>query len=366
MKLSIQRELLLRPLQTVSNVIERRQTLPVLSNVLMSLRNNTLTLTGTDLEVEMVAQVVMDSSEEGEITLPARKFLDICRALPEDAVINIEVDNTKARIRSGRSRFSLSTLPASDYPNIDPITSPFEFTIVQSVLKRLIEQTQFSMAQQDVRYYLNGLMFEFSPGKLSGVATDGHRLALCQTTADTQIEDNRQVIIPRKGILELVRLLEDTDSEVKVHLGINHMRMDLPDVSFTTKLIDGKFPDYQQVIPKNPTKVVTSDRSDLLQSLSRASVLSNEKYRGMRLQLVPGLLKATIHNPEQEEAEEELEVDYQGEEFEIGFNVSYFIDVLSVIPGKKVELHFTDSNHSCLINATGDTDCQYVIMPMRL
>jgi DNA polymerase-3 subunit beta len=366
MKLAIQREDLLRPLQIVSNVIERRQTLPVLSNVLVNLRNNSLTLTGTDLEVEMIARLATENTEDGEITLPARKFLDICRALPENALIKIVVENNKAIIRSGRSRFSLATLPAADFPNIDPISSPFEFSVSQAVLKHLIEQTQFSMAQQDVRYYLNGLMFELLPGKLNGVATDGHRLAMCQTDMEIKETLNRQVIIPRKGVMELMRMLEDTDSEVRVQLGENHMRLDLPDISFTTKLIDGKFPDYQQVIPINPDKTVTCDRLGLLQSLSRASVLSNEKYRGMRMQITPGLLKATVHNPEQEEAEEELEVNYQGEDFEIGFNVSYFIDVLSAIQTSDVEIHFTDANHSCLINGAGDMACKYVIMPMRL
>ena len=366
MKLAIQRENLLRPLQLVNNVIERRQTLPVLSNVLLNLRNNTLTLTGTDLEVEMKASTKTEDAEDGDITLPARKFLDICRALPEDATISISIKNDKALIRSGRSRFTLSTLPASDFPNIDPITGAFEFSMHQSVLKHLIEQTQFSMAQQDVRYYLNGLMFEISPECLNGVATDGHRLAMCQTDTRLDIDDTRQVIVPRKGIQELARLLEDADTEVRIQLGENHMRLDLPDISFSTKLIDGKFPDYQQVIPKNPDKTVTCERVALLQSLSRASVLSNEKYRGMRLQLSPGLLKATIHNPEQEEAEEELEVAYDGDDFEIGFNVSYFIDVLAALPDEKVEIHFTDTNHSCLINGSGDSRCKYVIMPMRL
>lgn len=366
MKLAIQREDLLKPLQLVNNVIERRQTLPVLSNVLLNLRNDTLTLTGTDLEVEMTATVSTENAEDGEITLPGRKFLDICRALPENAMISLSIKDDKALLRSGRSRFTLSTLPATDFPNVDPIAAPFEFSMPQSVLKNLIEQTQFSMAQQDVRYYLNGLMFELSAEKLNGVATDGHRLAMCQTDTKTDIGETRQVIVPRKGILELSRLLEDTNSEVKVQLGETHMRLELPDISFSTKLIDGKFPDYQQVIPTNPDKTVTCDRLEFLQSLSRASVLSNEKYRGMRLQLSPGLLKATIHNPEQEEAEEELEVSYDGEDFEIGFNVSYFIDVLAVLHNEKVEIHFTDTNHSCLINGAGDSRCKYVVMPMRL
>lgn len=367
MKLSIQRETLLRPLQIASSVVERRQTLPVLSNILVNCRNNTLTLTGTDLEVEMIAKINLDEmAEEGETTLPARKILDICRALPDSATLNLTTNGDKALIRSGHSRFTLSTLPASDFPNIEPLASPFEFSLPQKILKSLIEQTQFSMAQQDVRYYLNGLMLELSPKRLRAVATDGHRLAISETDADIQLTENRQIIIPRKGVTELVRLLEDSDGLVRIQVGENHIKADLPDISFTSKLIDGKFPDYQQVIPASPSKTVTCDRQALYQAFARASVLSNEKYRGMRIQLTPNQLKATVHNPEQEEAEEELGVNYQGEDFEIGFNVSYFIDALAAIKEDQVQIQFTDANHSCLVNGIDDTASRYVIMPMRL
>ena len=367
MKLSIQRETLLHPLQVVSSVVERRQTLPVLSNVLVNCRNNKLTLTGTDLEVEMIAKASLDQeADEGETTLPARKILDICRALPEEAMISLTTDGDKAIIRSGRSRFTLSCLPASDFPNIEPIDSPFEFSISQSALKDLIEQTQFSMAQQDVRYYLNGLMLEIANNSLKAVATDGHRLAISEVPTDIEIADTRQIIIPRKGVTELARLLEDTERQVHVQVGQNHIKVDFPDISFTSKLIDGKFPNYQQVIPASPTKILSCDRQALYQAFARASVLSNEKYRGMRLQLSDNLLKATVHNPEQEEAEEELEVSYSGEEFEIGFNVAYFIDALAAIKSDDVEVHFIDANHSCLVNGKDDLASKYVIMPMRL
>lgn len=367
MKLSIQRETLLRPLQVASSVVERRQTLPVLSNVLVSCRNNTLTLTGTDLEVEMVAKIGLDDgAEDGETTLPARKILDICRALPEAAKLNLTIDVGKALIRSGKSRFTLSVLPASDFPNIEPLVSPFELSISQKALKSLIEQTQFSMAQQDVRYYLNGLMLELTPNKLRAVATDGHRLAISETEADVQVTENRQIIVPRKGVTELARLLEDSESQIRLQIGENHIKVDLPDISFTSKLIDGKFPDYQQVIPENPSKIATCDRQELYQAFARASVLSNEKYRGMRIQLTNNQLKATVHNPEQEEAEEELSVQYQGDDFEIGFNVSYFIDALAAIKEEKVQIQFTDANHSCLVNGLDDKASRYVIMPMRL
>lgn len=366
MKFSIPREELLKPLQITSSVVERRQTLPVLSNILIKAQKNNLILTGTDLEVEIVARLSLNDNIEGEVTLPARKFLDICRALPDNANINIQVEENKAVIKSGRSRFSLATLPATEFPNIDPIESAYAFSISQKDLKSLIDQTQFSMAQQDVRYYLNGLMLELNNNSIRAVATDGHRLAICEKQAELQVKESKQVIIPRKGVTELSRLLEDSDSIVQIQVSENHIQADLGNVIFTSKLIDGKFPDYQQVIPANPTKIVTCGRELLYQSFTRASVLSNEKYRGMRLQVSNNLLKATVHNPEQEEAEEELEVQYQGDDFEIGFNVSYFIDALAAIKEDTVEVKFTDANQSCLVNAKDNTACRYVIMPMRL
>jgi DNA polymerase-3 subunit beta len=366
MNISISREQVLHPLQTVSSVVERRQTLPILSNILVSIKDGKMTLTGTDLEVEMVAQLAIEHEGDGDVTLPARKFVDICRALPENATLEIKFEDDRALIRSGRSRFTLATLPAAEFPNIDPIDSPFEFTLSQRDLKKLIEQTQFCMAQQDVRYYLNGLMFELSENKLKAVATDGHRLALCEIESNIAMSDTRQVIVPRKGITELARLLEDSDSTVRVQLGENHIRIDLPDISFTSKLIDGKFPDYQQVIPANSDKTVECNREVLHQAFNRASVLSNEKYRGMRVNLAPNLLKATVHNPEQEEAEEEVEVSYEGPEFEIGFNVSYFLDALSAVKSENVTILLTDANHSCLVHGSDDANSRYVIMPMRL
>ncbi len=366
MKLTISREDLLRPLQITSSVVERRHTLPVLSNVLLSLRNGSLNLTGTDLEVEINARIPVEDGEEGEITLPARKFLDICKALPEGARIEMTVDEGKALIRSGRSRFSLSTLPATEFPNIEPISSPLEISLAQKDLRNLIDRTQFSMAQQDVRYFLNGLMLEFAPDHLRAVATDGHRLAKCDAPMSLPVEETRQIIVPRKGVAELARLLDDSDTQVRISLGENHIAVDLPDITFTSKLIDGKFPDYQQVIPQNPDKILTCPRQDLHNSFTRASVLSNEKYRGMRLQLDGSQLRATVHNPEQEEAVEEMEVRYEGEPFEIGFNVSYFIDALAAIDSDEVTVKFTDANHSCLVEGADQSACQYVIMPMRL
>ncbi|MFP3873900.1 MAG: DNA polymerase III subunit beta [Thiohalophilus sp.] len=366
MNLTLERESLLRPLQAVGSVVERRQTLPILSNILFSLDAGKLTLTGTDLEVEMVAQLPVDAPDTGDITLPAKKFIDICRALPENARLDLQLEQDKAIIRSGRSRFTLATMPAAEFPNIDPIDSPLEFSLSQQQLKKLIEQTQFSMAQQDVRYYLNGLMLELNPNLLRAVATDGHRLAVCEVEAELPVSESRQVILPRKGVTELMRLLEESETTVRVQLGENHIRVELPDISFTSKLIDGKFPDYQQVIPKDPPRIVTCDRLPLYEAFHRAAVLSNEKYRGMRLSLSADQLRATVHNPEQEEAEEEVEVTYDGDEFEIGFNVSYFLDALSALKSDQVTIGMIDANHSCLIQGNEDLNSRYVIMPMRL
>ncbi len=366
MKLSIVREDILKPLQQVAGVVERRHNLPILSNLLLRSANGVLTLTGTDLEVELVTRIPMEGGEPGEITLPARKLLDIVRALPEGAQISLEVDGEKARLRSGRSRFVLATLPAAEFPTVDEITSPLELELPQGALRRLMERTQFAMAQQDVRYYLNGLMLELGPQGIRAVATDGHRLATCVLAEDPGVAEERQVIVPRKGVVELMRLLEEEGEPVRIQLGDNHIRILLDNVVFTSKLIDGKFPDYRRVIPEGGTVRVVADREALRQAFVRASVLSNEKYRGMRLVLTDGLLQATVHNPEQEEAEEEVEVDYSGPRFEIGFNVAYFLDALNAIPSEQVRIEMTDANSSCLVHGEGEDSCKYVIMPMRL
>ena len=366
MKISISRDAILNPLQMVNNVIERRQTLPILSNVLISVKDNTLSLTGTDLEVEMINKCSITNTEEGDTTLPGRKLLDICKALPEGANLEINIDDERATLKSGRSRFTLSTLSATEFPSIDALISPFEFTISQETFKKLIDQTQFCMAQQDVRYYLNGLMLELSNDQIIAVATDGHRLAFCKADVELSPSETRQVIIPRKAVNEISRLLDDSSDEIKVSLSENHIRVEFSDVTFTSKLIDGKFPDYQQVIPQKCDNEVTSPRDNLHQAFNRTSVLSNEKYRGMRLQLSENQLQATVHNPEQDEAEEVIEVAYSGDEFEIGFNVAYLLDALSAIKSEEVVMQLTDSNHSCLLFGSDDIDSKYVVMPMRL
>jgi len=366
MKVLIQRESLLKPLQAVCGVVERRQTLPILSNVLANAADGKLWLTATDLEVEMKASVELEEREAGEITLPARKFMDICRALPEGANIEISTAGAQASVRSGRSRFSLATLPAAEFPNVEAMKDSVQFEVPEKILKGLLDHTYFSMAQQDVRYYLNGLLLEVSAKGLQVVATDGHRLAICDATLDLDVPETRQVIVPRKGILELLRLLGDSDEKIVIGVGSNHIQVTLPDIMFTSKLIDGRFPDYQRVMPKDGDKVLVTGREPLRQGLMRASILSNEKYRGVRLELSGTVLRLLAHNPEQEEAEEEVEVDYHGGNLEIGFNVTYLIDVLSVLDSEEVQLSFSDANSSCLISVPGEGRCQYVVMPMRL
>jgi len=366
MKFKITREALLRPLQVVSGVVEKRQTLPILSNVLVNIEADRLTLTGTDLEVELTASTQLEGAEGGEITLPARKFMDICKSLPEDAELSITIDEQRALIRSGKSRFNLATLSANDFPATDKVTGAREYAVPQSTLKHLIEQTQFCMANQDVRYYLNGLLLELRPNALRAVATDGHRLALCDMSSELVPGDISQIIIPRKGVVELSRLLSDSDAPCTIQLNSNHIRIDLGEIVFLSKLIDGRFPDYDRVIPKGGDKIVVAQRETLRQGLLRASILSNEKYRGIRMNFSGGLLRATVNNPDQEEAEEEIDINYSGDELEIGFNVSYLVDALNAIKQDEVQLTLIDPNSSCLISGIGDDSSRYVVMPMRL
>ena len=367
MHFTIQREALLKPLLLVAGVVERRQTLPVLSNVLLVVQDQQLSLTGTDLEVELVGRVALEeAAEPGEITVPARKLMDICKSLPGDALIDIRVDEQKLIIKAGRSRFTLSTLPANDFPSVEDGQGSLNFTLAQSKLRRLIERTSFAMAQQDVRYYLNGMLLEVNAGLLRAVATDGHRLAMCSQPAGIEQVDRHQVIVPRKGILELARLLTEQDGEVSISLGQHHIRATTGDFTFTSKLVDGKFPDYERVLPRGGDKLVRGDRQLLREAFSRTAILSNEKYRGIRLQLESGLLKIQANNPEQEEAEEEVAVDYSGANLEIGFNVSYLLDVLAVLGTEQVRLILSDANSSALLQEADNDDSAYVVMPMRL
>lgn len=365
MKLSATREQILGPLQSVIGVVERRQTMPILSNVLLAARNDRLSITGTDLEVELVATGDAKVAQAGDITLPGRKLLDIFRALPDGTQVTLSSEADRVTIRGGRSKFTLSSLAAAEFPVVDEINARQVLTVSQSEFRRLIDKTHFSMAQQDVRYYLNGMLLEAEGSHLRAVATDGHRLALCEMELEEKVKEKQQVILPRKGVLELQRTLA-TEGTIDFTIGTNHIRAQIGDIRFTSKLIDGRFPEYGRVIPSNPNRIVDADRELLRQALQRTAILSNEKYRGIRLTAKPNLLVLQAHNPEQEQAEDEIEVSYDSEEVEIGFNVNYLLDALAAVDSDRVRIGLTDSNSSCLISATDNTTARYVVMPMRL
>ena len=351
----------------VSGVVERRQTLPILSNVLLVLEGSELSLTGTDLEVELIGRVQVDNAKlAGAITVPSRKLLDICKSLPEGCLLEVAVTENKVLIKSGRSRFTLSALPSADFPKVDEEPDSFSLEISQSKLKELLDATSFAMAQQDVRYYLNGMLFEVGEDYLRVVSTDGHRLAMETFSLETSIKETQQLILPRKGIIELNRLLAEDGGDIRLTFGLNHIRATIPEATFTSKLVDGKFPDYNRVLPKGGDRLLIGDREAVRQALYRASILSNEKYRGVRIILSQGELKILANNPEQEEAEEIVPVSYDSESLEMGFNVSYLIDVLSTLDCKNVKVTLSDANSSALIEADEGSDALYVVMPMRL
>ena len=369
MKLNLIRETLLKPLQLVIGVVDRKQTLPILSNVLLSIEIDQLSITGTDLEVELIGQTKLDKNiiETSYLTLPGRKLVDICRALPKNASIELHLDKEKVILRSGRSRFMLSTLPAGDFPAVERRDSQLEFLIPQSDFRRLLQRTNFSMAQQDVRYYLNGLLLEIYSNKLRAIATDGHRLAANNLYIQTKTEHCLQIIIPRKGILELLRLLSEDRESAIIRIWSNHISVSTNDFILTSKLIDGRFPDCERVIPKDGSKIFSIDRDILKQALSRTAILCNEKFKGVRFELRQGLLRILANNPEQETAEEEINIDYTAEDLDIGFNVNYLIGILNVVNPGNILLTFSNSDSSVLINeAENESGSAFVVMPMRL
>ncbi len=366
MRFSLQREVFLKPLAQVVNVVERRQTLPVLANLLVQVQDGQLSLTGTDLEVEMVSRIAVDDAEDGETTIPARKLFDIVRALPDGSKVTISQSAEKITVSAGRSRFTLASLPANDFPAIDEVEATERVRVAEASLKELIERTAFAMAQQDVRYYLNGLLFDLRDGSLRCVATDGHRLALCEAPLEGGNGTKRQIIVPRKGVTELQRLLEGGDREVEIEMGRGHIRIKRDDVTFTSKLIDGRFPDYEAVIPIGADREVRIDREVLRASLQRAAILSNEKYRGVRIEVSPGQLKISAHNPEQEEAQEEVEADTKVDDLAVGFNVNYLLDALTALRDEQVILALRDANSSALVREAGNERSRHVVMPLRL
>lgn len=366
MKFSISREAFLQPLSQVIGVVERRQTLPVLANFMLVARDGQLTVTGTDMEVELISAVTADVSQDGEITIPARKLLDIMKALPDGANITLTVSDEKATMSAGRSRFTLSTLPASEFPATDQVETLESVDVNEASLKNMMDKTSFAMANQDVRYYLNGLLFDFSGQQLRAIATDGHRLAVCDLVGAVDITSDRQLIVPRKGVMELSRMLSSDDQVVTLAIGRNHIRLVKGDTIFTSKLIDGRFPDYKAVIPVGADKQMLVDRPTFTQALQRASILSNEKYKGVRLEAAGSTIKIIAHNPQHEEAVEEIEAELNFDRLAVGFNVTYLLDALMAIETDQVSLELIDANSSCLVSAPDSDVNRHVVMPLKL
>ena len=361
------RDNILMPLQSVCGIVEKRHTLPILSNVLIEKSGDQLTLLATDIEIQIRTHTTgTGGPEKTAVTVGARKLQDILRSLPDSAEISLELSDKRLQVRSGKSRFNLQTLPAEDYPRMSQAESEQAgFQLTQKQFKRLIGLVQYAMAQQDIRYYLNGLLLIVTGDEIRVVATDGHRLAYANEKLSKTLP-RTEVILPRKTVLELSRLLEDNDEELDIHLSPNQALFRFGDIELVSKLIDGKFPDYERVIPQGHNKVITVPRTVLLQSLHRAAILTNEKFRGVRVVLAAGTLKIISSNSDQEEAQEELEISYDAEALDIGFNVTYLLDVLNNVSNEEVEIRLADANSSALITLPGNDSFKYVVMPMRI
>jgi DNA polymerase III subunit beta len=364
--MKINREVLLKPLSSVTGIVERRHTLPILSNLLLEAKNNTIQLTTTDLEMQISLTIQAALQEELSTTISAKKFLDICRSLPDGIDIDLMSKDSRMTVKAGKSRFNLQTLPAADYPVMTKVSGQsIQIQLPQLELKRLLKQVEFAMAQQDIRYYLNGLLLEVDGNKLNLVGTDGHRLSFTSTTLN-QSHEKTDVILPRKTVIELIKLLEDNDEEVTIEIAAGQVNFAFGDMRLISKVIDGKFPDYHRVIPSSHGNTFTANRVEILTAMQRASILSNEKYRGIRMVLSENNIKLISTNTEQEEAEEELEISYTQDSLDIGFNVTYLIDVLNNTQQENINFSFADANSSCLITVPEDNDYKYVVMPMRI
>jgi DNA polymerase-3 subunit beta len=365
MDITIEREALLRPLQAISGVVEKKQTLPILSNVLFTIKEGRLLLTGTDLEIELVGAIrLVTMNAEGGTTVSARKLFDICRALPEGCTLSLTIEKNYLVIRAHESCFKLNTLAPQDFPNLEETAYPVQFTLKQSQLKNLLTKTYFAMGQQDVRYYLNGTLLDISKNIIKCVAADGHRLALTSIHDENLKQAEARVILPRKSVIELIRLLGE-DDEVQVNISDTRFRLVTPDYIFTSKVINAQYPDYNRLIPRG-TAIAIGDREVIKQALTRASILSNEKFRGVRFQLEPSKLRITANNADQEHAEEAVPLTYEGEPMEVGFNVAYWLDVVSTITAKTIRCIFIGPNDGVLIEPIDESDSLYVVMPMRL
>jgi len=364
--MKINREVLLKPLSNVTGIVERRHTLPILSNLLLEAKNNTIQLTTTDLEMQISLSIQAELQETLSTTISAKKLLDICRSLPDAIDIDLVSKDSRMTVKAGKSRFNLQTLPAADYPVMTKVTGEaIQIQLPQIAFKRLLKQVDFAMAQQDIRYYLNGLLLEVDGNKLNLVGTDGHRLSFTSATL-SQSYEKADVILPRKTVIELIKLLEDSDEEVSIELAAGQVNFAFGDMRLISKVIDGKFPDYHRVIPTAHTNTFSVNRVAILTAMQRASILSNEKYRGIRMVLSEDNIKLISTNTEQEEAEEELEISYKQDSLDIGFNVTYLIDVLNNTQQENINFSFADANSSCLITIPEDNDYKYVVMPMRI
>jgi DNA polymerase-3 subunit beta len=365
--LTTTRDALLAPLQSVAGIVEKRHTLPILSNLLIEKHGDQLTLLATDIEIQIRTTTAGHiGGEDASITVAARKLQDILRALPPTGDVMVTLDDKRLTVKAGRSRFALQTLPAADYPRMNlPDGDATRFTVSQKTFKRQLAQVAYAMAQQDIRYYLNGLLLIVAGNELRMVATDGHRLAFAASALDSE-QSRNEVILPRKTVMELARQLADSDDPLEVILAGNQVVFRFGPIELVSKLIDGKFPDYERVIPQNHPKMLTFERAPLLATLSRVAILTNDKFRGVRLVLGDGTLKIASTNAEQEEAQEELEVDYHGEPLDIGFNVTYLLDVLNNVAEDRIEWRFNDGNSSALVTLPGNDSFKYVVMPMRI
>lgn len=365
--LDIDKDVLLKPLQAVSGIVERRHTLPILSNVMLETNGSDLNLVATDLEIQIATSAKLEkTSADHSVTVSARKLQDILRALPENTSVTLDAQENRLQVKAGKSRFNLQTLPAQDFPRLaDGGVATSSVRLPQKVFRDLLALVQYGMAQQDIRYYLNGLLLVADGSQLTIVATDGHRLAYATTTLAAEVEKS-EVIVPRKAVLELAKLLQDVDDEIEIQLLPNQIRFVFAGINIVSKVVDGKFPDYTRVIPSNYKKHFPVGRIILQQALQRASILSNEKFRGVRWVLTANSLRIVCSNAEQEEAEEELVVDYGGEPLDIGFNIVYLLDVLNNLNVEEVDCAVGDANSSMLITVPGNKDFKYVVMPMRI
>lgn len=360
------RNQILEPLQSVCGIVEKRHTLPILSNVLMEKEGERLTLLATDIEIQIKTSAATSTGENASMTVAARKLQDILRALPEEAEVSLTLDEKRLQVKAGRSRFNLQTLPAEDFPRMAQSDgNQTRLTLTQKQFKRLLALVQYAMAQQDIRYYLNGLLLVVKGNEICVVATDGHRLAYASETLAEQLPAI-EVILPRKTVLELSRQLEDNDEALDIALTPTQALFRFGAIEFVSKLIDGKFPDYERVIPKGHARLVKLSRQGLLQSLLRAKILTNEKTPGVRLMFANNSLKIIGNNTEREEAQEEIEIAFDGDTIDIGFNVNYLLDVLNNVSNDEIECHLGDANSSALFQLKDNQNFKYVVMPMRI